>query len=526
MSLSASWLKKPVVIALIALICGAPVFAMGITNIAQVSATITLSPDSGYGHTIVNISGSGFTGSEEVRIRFASIPVLSTITDKGGSFVGQFVVPTDQVGEYEVSAVDKKGKSAAASFTVTVNPMLTDIENKLDQLLKPPLPPLTFEVKIGALLDFTGDLADYGDASEAAINLAVGEVNELLGEAGAPWTLKVLFKDTQTMPDIALEKLKELYEKEGIKFIVGPLSSAEVREIKEYADANKILVVSHGSTAPDLAIPDDYIFRFCAQDPAQGRAIARLMYDKGKRYVIPVWRGDPWGDGLVEKVKTRFEELTGTFLEGVRYSPEEKDFSEEAADLASNVASALATYPPEQVAVLHISFEEVNAFMTACLAHPILDDVEWYGSDGTCMNPAMLEDSSVRDFAMAVEYMCTYFSPTKSDKYWEVHEELVARLEGREPDPYAYIAYDIVWALTHSLFTVNKYDSEAVRAVLPEVTESLFGASGLIVLDENGDRTHGDYDLWTIVELEAGVKYDWKLVGTYHHDTDSITWPP
>jgi len=115
------------------------------------------------------------------------------------------------------------------------------------------------------------------------------------------------------------------------------------------------------------------------------------------------------------------------------------------------------------------------------------------------------------------------FAPTKSDKYWKVHDELVARLPGgREPDPYAYIAYDIVWALANSLFTVNKYDSEAVRTVLPEVTASLFGASGLIVLDENGDRTVGDCDLWAIIEVDTGV-YEWKLVGTYHHDNDSIT---
>jgi ABC-type branched-subunit amino acid transport system substrate-binding protein len=40
--------------------------------------------------------------------------------------------------------------------------------------------------------------------------------------------------------------------------IVGPQTTAEIRRIKGYADANKILLVSQSSTAPDLAIPDDY----------------------------------------------------------------------------------------------------------------------------------------------------------------------------------------------------------------------------------------------------------------------------
>jgi len=533
MSLSASWLKKPVVIALIALICGAPVFAMGITNIAQVLATITLSPDSGYGYTIVTISGSDFTGSSAVTIRFAGIPVLSTITRKDGSFVGQFVVPTDQDGVYTVSAVDGKGRKASTSFTVIINPTLDkikeevkSIEGKLDQLLKPPLPPLTGEVTIGALLPLTGELATYGENEKAAIELAAEEVNAFLVESGAAWTLKVLVEDTQLKPDIALAKL-ESFAAMGIKFIVGPLSSGEVRKIKDYANDKKMLVVSHGSTAPDLAIPDDYIFRFCPQDKlGQGPAIARLMYDDGKRYVIPVWRGDFWGDGLEDAVKTRFIELGGTFLDGIRYAPEETDFIDEATTLANAVTSAVDTYGADQVGVLLIAFQEdATLFFSEAKKHDVLWTVNWYGSEGTCLSGALL-DPAVADFCAATGFINTCFSPTKSEKYWKVHDELVARLPGgREPDCYAYVAYDIVWALTYSLLSVNRYDSEAVRTVLQSLRFfSFFGASGLIVLDENGDRTHGDYDLWAIVEVEAGVKYEWKLLGTYIHATDSITW--
>ena len=521
MSLSVSRLRKPVAIALVASICVALVLSMGIgiTSPAP-DATITLSPNSGYGNTIVTVSGSGFTKSVTVGVYFAGMPVLSTWTGSDGSFSGKFIVPTDQDGEYVVSAVDRRGIKASTVFKVVVNPVLMDLEDKLDELLGR----LTGEILIGALLPLTGDLATFGENEKAAIELAVAEVNELLFEAGAPWTLKVLFRDTQIKPDVALTQLQGLFNNYGVQFVIGPLSSAEVRAIKDYANANEILVVSHGSTAPDLAIPDDFIFRFCGQDVAQRRAIARLMYDDGKRYVIPVWRDDFWGNGLVNMTKTRFEELGGTFLEGIKYAPDETDFSDEAMTLNDTVASAVGTYGADQVAVLHISFEEVNAFMTACLAYPVLDDVEWYGSEGTCGSRAMLEDPIVRDFAMAVNYTCTMFSPTMSDKYAKVHDALVAQLE-REPDIYAYVAYDIVWALTYSLSIVNRYDSAAVKAVLPEVTESLFGASGWIVLNEAGDRARGDYDLWIIAEVDIGV-YDWKHVGTWLYDTDSIIWLP
>lgn len=380
--------------------------------------------------------------------------------------------------------------------------------------------PMTGELWIGSLLPLTGVLATSGENSKVAIDMAVEEVNEFLKTSGAAWTLRVLFRDTEGKHDVALKRLMELAG-EDIKFVIGPMFSGEVAEIKDYADANKILVVSQSSTSPALAIPDDYIFRFFPSDFMQGPAIARLMYDDGKRYVIPVWRGDAWGDGLVDAVKTRFEGLGGTFLEAIRYAPEAVEFSAKAADLASKVERAVATYGANQVGVLCIAFAEVNAFFTAAREHSVLWTVAWYGSDGTALSGAMIEDPAVAEFATATRFINPIFAPTRSDKYEKVHDKVVAEL-GREPDYFAYVAYDIVWALAQSLLTVNKYDSEAVREVLPDVTESIFGASGWIVLDENGDRVSADYDLWTIA-YEA-EEYRWKWVGTYVYATDSVTW--
>jgi len=521
MSFGASWFRKPIAVALVVCIVLAALITIPI--LAEAQATVALSPESGYGNSIVTISGSGFTPAVLVKIHFASIPVLSTRTESDGSFTDKFIVPTDQDGVYRVTAVDAKGRKATTWFTVIINPMLVEIkkeirniEDKLDLLLKPP--PLTGEVTIGALLPLSGDLAAYGENERAAIEFAVEEVNAFLTKAGAAWTLKVVFEDTQAQPSVALEKVQSLAAR-GIKFIVGPLSSGEVRNIKEYADANKILVVSHASTAPDLAF-DDYIFRFCPQDKSgQGPAIARLICDEGISTVVAVYRNDIWGTGLVGATETRFKELTGKeFAEKMPYDPSAPDFR----TLAANLASAVETCNADSV--LYIGFEEAVNFFKEAETHSILGTIKWYGSDGTCLYPQLL-DPAVGDFCVATKFTNTIFAPTKSDKYQKVHDKLVSRL-GHEPDPYAYVAYDILWALTYSLLTVNKYDSEAVRAVLPTVTESLFGASGWIVLDENGDRKFGDYDLWRIVEVEAGAKYEWKLVGTWLCATDSISWLP
>lgn len=386
---------------------------------------------------------------------------------------------------------------------------------------------LSGEVEIGAILSMTGDLATFGENEKVAAEFAAEQVNEFLKAAGAKWTVKIVVEDTQTNPDIALEKVESLAGR-GIKLIIGPLSSAEVRKIKGYCDAEKILAVSQSSTAPDLGVDglpgtDDYIFRFCPTDKlGQGPAIGRIMYADGKRYVIPVTRNDAWGVGLEKAAKKKFEALGGAFLEGILYAPEATEFSAEASDLKDKVTSAVASYGADNVAVLHISFEEVNALFTAAKDYAVLSTVKWYGSDGTATSGAMLEDAAVRDFAMSVGYPCTIFSPTHSAKWEEVRQHGIDVL-GREPESYSYAIYDIVWAYAYSLLTVDEYNATAIREVLPTVTRSLFGASGWIELDEAGDRTAGNYDIWAIAEVEAG-KYDWEIIGTYILATDSVEW--
>ena len=128
---------------------------------------------------------------------------------------------------------------------------------------------------------------------------------------GIPIRIRVVYENTETKPTVALEKLKVLYG-QGVKIVVGPMASSEVRQIKTYADENKILVFSPSSTATDLAIPDDYIFRNVPDDTVQGRVIAKLLYELGYKVIVLVWRGDTWGDGLKNEIKKWFLQFTSS----------------------------------------------------------------------------------------------------------------------------------------------------------------------------------------------------------------------
>ncbi|MEM2928295.1 MAG: ABC transporter substrate-binding protein [Nitrososphaerota archaeon] len=376
------------------------------------------------------------------------------------------------------------------------------------------------EILIGGLLPLTGPLASFGENDKAAVEIAVEEINAFLKDLGIPSTVKFIVEDSEVKPAVALEKLTSLNAK-GVKFIIGPMASSEVKHIKAYADANKILILSQSSTAPELAIEDDFIFRLCPTDLAQGPAIARAIYDSGVRSIVAVWRGDPWGDGLYKAAADKFKQLGGEVAAEIRYDPEAKEFSAEVSTLASKVNELVNKYGADKVGVLDIAFEEAAILLKQASEYDILGKVKWFGSDGTALSEDIRKDPTSAGFSVKTKFLNTIFAPTKSKRYLDLRDKVMSKV-GREPETYAYNSYDAAWLIALSILCVGKYDAEAVKKVLPTIARGFFGASGLTTLDKAGDRAPTDYELWAIVE-EAGA-YKWKHVATYSFATDSITW--
>jgi len=384
---------------------------------------------------------------------------------------------------------------------------------------------LSGDVTIVFLCPLTGVLSTYGENSKAAAELAASEVNQWLEARGEAWKLNLVVEDTATDPTTALSKLKSWHGK-GVQFFIGPMSSSEVKEVKSYADANKLLVVSPSSTSPALSVAGDYIFRFCPDDTIQGPAIAKLMWEAGVKHVIATWRGDAWGDGLKDATEEAFEELGGTVYDehNVRYDPAKTDFPSEAEMLKNAVEDLIADgIPKEEIGILAISFEEIVPYMEDASAHPILKEIKWFGSDGTCLLSSLVEHATAAPFASQVNFTNTIFAPGVSPKF-EAVKEHVEEVLGRSPDSYAYATYDIVWCLALALDIVDEYNAEKVRDVLPMVVKNYFGASGWFELNENGDRAFADYNLWTVMYNATADEYQWVLVGVYRGAEDKIEW--
>ncbi len=374
------------------------------------------------------------------------------------------------------------------------------------------------EIPIGALMSLSGDLASFGKRESTALKIAEKEINDWLKQSGQAWTIKILEEDTGTKPAVALEKIQSLHAR-GVKIVIGPLSSGELRNIKGYADANKILVVSQSSTAPALAIPDDYVFRLVPDDNFQGKALATLLSSAGVAHVVVLYRGDAWGDGLQESFSREFTEKGGHIVP-IRYSPEAKDFSAELSTANSKVEEWIRSYGKEKTALLIITFDEAALILLQAKDYPNLMSISWYGTDGTSQNQRVIDDAG--DIAEKVKLYSTLFAPTSSPKYEKLREGVRAAI-GEDPEAYSYNIYDIAWTIALSLAAIATYDATLVKQVYPSVCANYFGASGWTLLNEAGDRAGGDYDIWGVVKTPQGI-YEWAKVAIYSFSSDSITW--
>ncbi|MDD9808332.1 MAG: ABC transporter substrate-binding protein [Thaumarchaeota archaeon] len=359
---------------------------------------------------------------------------------------------------------------------------------------------------LGHVAPLSGDLSQYGNDGIAAARLAEADFNEYLESLGAEWRLALAHEDTQTNPALALDRITSLKARGVNAAIV--YSSAAVNSIKGYVDANGMTVISGTSTAPQLAVAGDGVFRLVPDDTRQGPALAALMAGSGIEAIVPVWRSDTWGTGLEESAREAFEALGGTVAEGVPYNPESPALSVSASVLAERVEALVAEHGAERVAVLSISFAETLEIMQEASAHDALDGVAWFCTDGITGNTNLLADPIGLAFAETTRLRGTQPAAADTAQRADVEARLVEEL-GRIPNTYSFGVYDAVWLFGKSVLESGSDSPEAIRAALPLVASVHSGAVGHTELNEAGDLDSADYSIWGVEDGE------WRVVATY-----------
>jgi branched-chain amino acid transport system substrate-binding protein len=390
---------------------------------------------------------------------------------------------------------------------------------------------LSGTVTIGDLVSLTGDLSAYGQRSKDAVDMAISDINNWLATTGSQVRFAVDHEDTATDPTTALQKL-QLMASKGIQVYVGPMTSAEARNVISYANNNHLVLISQSSTAEDLAIPNDYLFRLVPADYAQASAVAALVYQYGVKDVIVVNRGDTWGVGLSSAFVSDYQNLGGKVVDKVQYqviSSGSYDFTSQLSQINTDYTNAVNQYGASNVGIISFSFDELATMYQQASSYPKLLSTTWFGSDGTAESSTVV--GTAGQIAAQVKSLSTIYAPTLSAKEQNFTNAFVAKYN-QHPDAYSYSAYDATWVAALSILACGANSGVCVQKTLPGVAANYFGVAGWPDLNAAGDRATADYAIWEVLPCSSapagsctsGESYTWIQVGTWSAGSNTVTF--
>lgn len=374
------------------------------------------------------------------------------------------------------------------------------------------------DITIGALLSLTGDLSSFGTSVKVACEIAEQDINSYLTCIGKPYAFHIEFQDTQTDPIVALRKAKLMHSK-GIKTIIGVQASSELSAIKPFADENDLIVISTESTAPELAVANDFIFRLIPDDTHQAVAIVTLMESMHYKAVLPIWRDDIWGKGLINAMGENLKNTSIQFIEGTAYDPFSKDFDEYLTRLDALVKKSLKRYSPDELCIYFLAFDESIPIFEVLSEHPILMKLQWFGSDGTAKNEDIRKSNRAAQTSIDINFINPMYSPQETEKAHFLGLQLMNKYDV-SPSTYSSVAYDACWLAALSHIVTRTGDPKELADAFIHTANSYYGCTGWTVLNKAGDRKFGNYDFWKI-EGKNG-SYEWTSDLTFNEEDHTL----
>ena len=182
------------------------------------------------------------------------------------------------------------------------------------------------EIVIGLIAPLTGPVAAYGEQVKNGAEVAVEEINKAGGINGEQVTLKIA--DDAGEPKQGVSAANQLVG-EGVRFVVGPVTSGVAIPASDVLAENGILMVTPTATAPDLTARGlTNVLRTCGRDDQQAEVAANYVLEnhKDKKIAIINDKGQ-YGKGLADSFKATLNAGGVTEVFNDALTPGDKDFS-------------------------------------------------------------------------------------------------------------------------------------------------------------------------------------------------------
>jgi branched-chain amino acid transport system substrate-binding protein len=342
-------------------------------------------------------------------------------------------------------------------------------------------------IKIGCVLELSGELAPMGAKMLDGARMAVEEINDAGGVLGKE--VELVEEDGGTDPDKGFDRVKKLVEIDGVQVIVGPMITPTSELSMPYAKAHKVPLITMSATGVPLSELDgtEWYFRTCLRDDAQGLVLADVVMDEGYTRLATIVLDNTYGIGLEAGLVEGLEAAgwEGEHVQSIHYDIAKKDYRSELEVIsASNPDVVLAvTYASDGIIIFKQALDMG------------LDEIAWLGCDGNYGSGLFAEPSSAEFMEKAI------VAGTRTVGSGPAYEQFVPAYTaefGRPPETYCDTTYDAVYAAAKAIEAAGVYDGQAIKDALVDLVFE--AATGPISFNELGDRTAGTFEIWEVVE--------------------------
>lgn len=257
---------------------------------------------------------------------------------------------------------------------------------------------------------------------------------------------------------------------EGVKIIIGPISSANALAMIPVTEAAGVLLLSPSASSPEITGKGKLFFRTSVLSKPQGRKAARYIFKTLKSNRVSIfYLNDETGRGYTEFFEEEFVKLGGTIAVKDSYEKTAEDFSAQIPKFKD--AGAEVIYVPAVPRTLGLIIKQAHELGY----DPIF--ITNYGSEGQDVITLAGDLANDRVFLTSVR-----ISPDFIKNYRTRYR--------KEPEIFAPIAYDALSILAKVIADKNSTDPAVLETALRSL-QGYTGASGKIAFDKNGDPVRG-----------------------------------
>jgi branched-chain amino acid transport system substrate-binding protein len=197
------------------------------------------------------------------------------------------------------------------------------------------------KIRIGLIYTLSGPPSVLGQQSKNAFELAVKDLGGKMGGKD----VELFVTDDTLKPEVAIQKVHELLERDKIDIIVGPIFSNILQAIhKPVMDSGKILISTNAgasSFAGPLCNPRFFVTSY--QNDQIYAALGKVANDKGYKRIYGMVPNYQAGKDALAGFKSTFK---GTVVEESLVPLNNLDFNPELSKLAAAKPDALFTFMP------------------------------------------------------------------------------------------------------------------------------------------------------------------------------------